>query len=397
MSTVNFAESPTETQSGTRNEMRRVKVRCTEAGQQYDVKVGAGLLARAGVEVRQVLRRQTRRIFVVSNRKVFGLYGERLVESLRAENYEIASWLIGEGERSKSLRTLARTLAALAASGLERSDAIVALGGGVVGDLAGLAAALYLRGIAFINVPTTLLAQIDASVGGKTAVNLPPAGKNLVGAFHQPRLVLADTETLATLPPREMTAGWCEAIKHGAIGDRELFDETCRYLAEHPTSEPLEISARLNRLIAAQISFKASIVEGDERENIDDTSPRSRRVLNFGHTIAHALEAATGFRQFRHGEAVGYGMLAAGEISARLGLFDVDELNLLRRAVSLAGTLPPAKDVNRSAVLKAVAGDKKSVDDSVRWILLEKLGNARIVDGREIPARLLREALRAAL
>lgn len=394
MSTANFTQSPTETSP--ENRVRDVQVRCKKQNQAYGIKVGAGLLTRAGVEVREILPRQTRRIFVVSNRKVFGLYGERLIKSLRAEDYKTVSWLIGEGERSKSLRTLSRTLAALAASGLERSDAIVALGGGVVGDLAALAASLYLRSIAFVNVPTTLLAQVDASVGGKTAVNLP-TGKNLVGTFHQPRLVLIDTETLSTLPAREITAGWCEAVKQGAVGDRKLFDETCRFLSEQTMDKSLETSERLNQLIASQVAFKASIVEGDEREDIKNASSSSRRILNFGHTIAHALEATTNFRRFRHGEAVGYGMLAAGEISARLELLDVDDLKLLRRAVSLTGRLPPAKDLNQSDVLKAVAGDKKSVDNSVQWILLEQIGKARIVDGREIPARVLRDALRAAL
>lgn len=394
MSTVNLLPSPDKILS--ENEVHDVRVRCNEQNHAYSVKVGAGLLAQSGGEIRQILPRQARRIFVVSNRKVFHLYGERLVESLRAENFKVAIWLIGDGERFKSFRTLERTLRALAESGLERTDAIVALGGGVVGDLAGFAASLYLRGIAFINVPTTLLAQVDASVGGKTAINLP-TGKNLVGTFYQPRLVLIDTETLSTLPAREITAGWCEAVKQGAVGDRKLFDETCLFLSEQPTNKSLEISARLNRLIAAQVAFKASIVEGDEREDIGDASRRSRRVLNFGHTIAHALEAVTAFRRFRHGEAVGYGMLAAGEISASLGLLDASELKLLRRGVSLAGTLPPAKDLEQAAVLKALAGDKKSVDGSIQWILLERLGKARIVGGQKIPVPTLCAAIQAAL
>src|SRR5207253_9358691 len=192
-----------------------------------------------------------------------------------------------------------QALAFLAEAGLERNGAVVALGGGVVGDLAGFAAATYLRGIAFVQVPTTLLAQIDASVGGKTGVNLP-AGKNLVGAFHQPSLVLIDTETLRTLPRRELTSGWCEAVKQGAAGSRKLFDQTCNFLRSSSTdfslcfkdekSQTKVCPASLNKLIAAHCRFKASIVIRDEREEVTRTDRRSRRILNFGHTTAHALE-----------------------------------------------------------------------------------------------------------
>lgn len=376
--------------------LRQVRVKTAERGQEYDVKVGSGLLARVGSEARQILIANARRIFVVSNRKVFGLYGEQLVKNLGREDFQVRHFLIGEGERFKSVRTLERALHALAGSGLERSDAILALGGGVVGDLAGLAASLYLRGIAFVNVPTTLLAQVDASVGGKTAVNLP-TGKNLVVAFYQPGLVLIDTETLSTLPPRELTAGWCEAIKQGAVGSREIFDEICDYLAFEPTIKPLESSAQLNQIIASQVAFKARIVEGDEREAVENDTSRSRRILNFGHTVGHALEAVTRFRRFRHGEAVGYGMLAAAEISASLNLLDSADVKILRRAVSLAGTLPPAQDVEKSGTLKAITGDKKSVGGSIQWILLERIGKARVVDGREISADIINRALESVI
>src|SRR5439155_13101588 len=195
---------------------------------------------------------------------------------------------------------------------------------GVVGDLAGFAAATYLRGIAFVQVPTTLLAQIDASVGGKTGVNLP-AGKNLVGAFHQPHLVVIDIQTLRTLPQRELTAGWCEAVKQGAVGSRRLFDQTDRLLSSNGTDfslcfEKEESQTEVCDAIAAHCSFKAAIVAGDEREDIGRTDRRSRRILNFGHTTAHALEKLTGYRRFRHGEAVGYGILVAGEISKNVGI-----------------------------------------------------------------------------
>jgi 3-dehydroquinate synthase len=271
---------------------------------------------------------------------------------------------------------------------------VVALGGGVVGDLAGLASSLYLRGLAFLQVPTTLLAQIDASVGGKTAVNLE-AGKNLAGTFQQPLAVLIDTRTLASLPRRELTAGWCEAVKQGAAGSRPLFDKTCRFLRREREKTPS--AAQLEELIAAQCAFKARVVMGDEREALARTDHLSRRILNFGHTTAHALEAVTRYRRFRHGEAVGYGMIVAGEVSVGLGLLDPSELELLRAAVRWCGQLPRADDLDQDMILSALAHDKKSTGGHVKWVLLERLGRARIVDEREIPPRLLRASLRAAL
>jgi len=303
---------------------------------------------------------------------------------------------MGEGERFKTLRTAERALSFLSEAKLERSDAVVALGGGVVGDLAGFAAAVYLRGVAFVQVPTTLLAQFDSSVGGKTGVNTS-AGKNLVGAFHQPRAVLVDTRTLRTLPRRELTAGWCEAIKQGAVGDRRLFERTRRFLAGGAAAEGVERERELAGIVAAQCAFKARIVAGDERESVSRTDARSRRVLNFGHTVGHALEAVTAYRRFRHGEAVGYGMLAASEISVRLGLLGAGELECLRGALRLAGRLPRAGDLDPAAIASAVGGDKKSVGGQVQWVLLEGLGRARIVDGREVPRRVVVESIRASL
>jgi 3-dehydroquinate synthase len=272
----------------------------------------------------------------------------------------------------------------------------VALGGGVVGDLAGFAAATYLRGVAFLQVPTTLLAQVDASVGGKTGINTE-AGKNLIGAFHHPRLVLIDTETLRTLPARELTAGWCESIKQGAVSDDHLFHRTYNYLQRRDETAWRERPKSLERLIASQVAFKASIVRGDEREDVSRTDPSSRRVLNFGHTTAHALEAVTNYRRFRHGEAVGYGMLVAGEISARLGLLGCSELELLRDAVRLCGRLPRADDLEEEKILNSLAYDKKSVGGRLKWVLLERIGRARIVDGGEIKRSVLRASLRAGL
>jgi 3-dehydroquinate synthase len=278
----------------------------------------------------------------------------------------------------------------------------------VVGDVAGFAAALYLRGVAFVQAPTTLLAQIDSSVGGKTGVNTS-AGKNLVGAFHQPSAVVVDTATLTTLPRRELTAGWCEAVKQGAVGDRRLFERTKRFLtaeARRASNRPAGAGVtesdaardeELAHLIAAQCAFKARVVAGDERESPGRNDARSRKILNFGHTVGHALEAVTSYRRFRHGEAVGYGCLAAAEISKRLGLLDPSELESLREAVALAGRLPRAADLDPETIGRALRKDKKAVGGSVRWVLLEGLGRARVVDGREVPARIVLASVRSAI
>ena len=378
-----------------------VNVRMPAREQGYEIKIGAGLLSTLGNEVRTVLGKETQRIAVISNDRVFALFGQRVLKSLRADDFTMSHWLMKEGEQHKTFRSLESAMRFLSKSKLERSDAIIALGGGVVGDLAGFAAATYLRGIAFIQVPTTLLAQIDSSVGGKTGINLPD-GKNRVGAFHQPRLVLIDTETLRTLPPRELTSGQCEMVKQGAVGGRKLFDQTVGLLRKCGTDFSLCLTKGKSQTevcatIASHCRFKASITAGDERENINRNDRRSRRILNFGHTTAHALEAVTNYRRFRHGEAVGYGMLVAGEISKSLGMLPSGELELLREAVARCGPLPLADDLSIAELTRAMTGDKKAVAGSVKWILLERIGRARIVDGQNIDPRVLRSALQSGL
>ena len=315
-----------------------------------------------------------------------------MAKSLRAGGFIVIPWSIGDGERFKSIETVDKVLRFFSESGLERSDGVVALGGGVVGDVAGFAAAIYLRGIPFIQIPTTLLAQVDSSVGGKTGVNLD-SGKNLVGSFHQPAAVISDIETLKTLPARELVAGWCECVKQGAVSSRKLFEETTEFLQTSRTQDVLN-SSRLEELIASHCSFKASIVAADLREDPDRSDRRSRRILNFGHTIAHALEAVTAYRRFRHGEAVGQGMLVAGELSKNLGLLDQTELELLTRAVRLCGPLPSARDLDERAVVSAIAHDKKRTAGRVQWVLLQRIGRPRIVDGKEISSTLLRKSVR---
>lgn len=373
--------------------MRRLQVRTRARPHEYDIRIGTGILSEVGQIVRQCLGNQSRQVVTVSNKKVFALYGSALTKSLRASGFTVRPWLIGDGERYKSIATVEKLLLFLKQIGLERNDAVVSLGGGVVGDVTGFAAAVYLRGIRFIQVPTTLLAQVDSSVGGKTGVNFS-GGKNLVGSFYQPAAVVADIETLRTLPPRELTAGWCECVKQGAVSSRRLFNETANFLRANDARKP-SVSAQLEQLIAAHCSFKSSIVRADEREDSNRSDSRSRRILNFGHTIAHALESVTHYRRFRHGEAVGLGVLVAGELSKNLGLLEQTELELLKEAVRLCGPLPQARDLDERELIKATGHDKKVTAGRVQWVLLERIGRPRIVDGKEISPTLLRESLRA--
>jgi len=375
--------------------LHRLQVHTKAREHKYDIRIGRGLLPAAGAEVRRAFGKQARRAVVVSNRKVFDLYGPTLIRSIEAAGLAALQWLIGDGERFKSMRTVEGTIRFLSENGLERNDGVVALGGGIVGDVAGFAAATYLRGIPFFQLPTTLLAQIDSSVGGKTGVNLA-AGKNLLGAFHQPVGVIIDVETLNTLPPRELVAGWCESVKQGAVGSPQLFRQTIVFL-RRLNAEGSFRSSQLEDLIAAHCAFKASIVAEDEREDSARRDPRSRRILNFGHTIAHALEAVTGYRRFRHGEAVGYGMMVAGQLSKHLGLLPSAELELLLEGVRLCGPLPSAKNLDAGVIAAAIRRDKKSVRGNVQWVLLKKIGQPVIVDGKEISARLVRQSLKTTL
>ena len=318
------------------------------------------------------------------------------MRSLKRAGFKTTDWLMPEGERYKSFAILEKTVKFLSENRFERNDVVLALGGGVVGDLAGFAAAIYLRGIPVVQVPTTLLAQIDSSVGGKTG-SICPAGKNLVGAFHQPAAVFIDTETLMSLPPRELVSGFCEMVKQSLIADRPLFNLTVNCLQEVSKNRDFLLTSQFEELIAANCAFKASIVANDERESTARTDTKSRRILNFGHTTAHALEAITNYRVFRHGEAVGYGMLVAGELSRNLGLLDSRDLESLRRAVSLCGPLPRADTLDINQIIRALQHDKKKVGGQINWVLLEGVGSPKIVDGGLVSAKSLRLALRAGL
>ena len=360
------------------------------------ISIGRGLRREVGNAISKSNFFKPRRVLVISNNRVFNLFGKDVISSLRDQGVQVFEWLMPEGEKFKSFRVLEQAVMFLGNNGFERNDLVLALGGGVVGDLAGFTAAIYLRGVPIIQVPTTLLAQIDSSVGGKTGINLP-MGKNMVGAFHQPPLVVIDTETLSTLPKRELVAGFCEMVKQSLIASQRLFDSTTSLLREMKNDKSILQSAEFEDLISAHCGFKAAIVANDEREASGRSDAKSRRILNFGHTTAHALEAVTNYRVFRHGEAVGYGMLVAGEISKNLGLLRQEKLELLREAVQLCGPLPKAADLDLNEIIRSLQHDKKSVRGEINWVMLEDIGQPKIVPGSLISAKLLRLSLRAGL
>ena len=377
-----------------------VKVNLNRNSHQYKISVGNDLLQNCGVWAKSSLPETAKKIAIISNRKVFSLFGEMVVERLANEGFAVTVWQMGDGERYKSLCSFEKALAFFSTNKLKRSDAVIALGGGVVGDLTGFAAASYLRGIAFLQIPTTLLSMIDSSVGGKTGVN-SAFGKNLIGAFHQPHGVLIDVNTLKSLPRRELTAGFCEAVKQGAIASEQLFNQTQTFLENYSPNNfkshfvNQHFSIDLQRLIAAQVAFKAEIVRGDEQENASRTDSRSRKILNFGHTVAHALEKITDYKYFKHGEAVGYGILAAAEISKNIGILDKDSLQLLNDVIRLVGKLPSTKNIEINKVIEAFIFDKKNLGESLQWILLEKIGQPKILSNKDIPPSIIKQSIKA--
>ncbi|KXJ99388.1 MAG: 3-dehydroquinate synthase [Acidobacteria bacterium OLB17] len=277
------------------------------------ISIGQGGLDEVGAFARERLGGTAKRAFIISNKKVFGLYGKRAEASLRRAKFATSFALCGDGERYKTLRSAEKMLAAMAAAGIERTDAVISLGGGIVGDLGGFAASIYLRGIRHIQVPTTLLAMVDSSVGGKTGVNAA-FGKNTIGVFHPAAGVLADVDCLRTLPEREFVAGGCEMVKHAAIGGKKLLGRTLDYFSDRDSPGS---ALKLADLVRDNIAFKAKVVDQDPFEDAARTDGRSRKILNFGHTLAHSLEKVTNYRYFRHGEAVGYGILYAAELSKK--------------------------------------------------------------------------------
>jgi 3-dehydroquinate synthase len=349
----------------------------------YDVQIAAGLLDELGPRARTALSLNARQAVVISNPTVDSEYGDRVSGSLARADFRIHRFSIGDGERYKSLRSAETLFEFLIERRLERSDVIVALGGGVVGDLAGFVAATFLRGIRLIQVPTTLLAQIDSSVGGKTGVN-HRLGKNLIGAFHQPSLVAIDPDVLRTLPPRQLQAGLYEALKYGVISDRRLFFRVARNVEALKKLD----SAQLEHLIARCCSIKASVVRADEREG------GLRRILNFGHTVGHALEAVSHYRRFLHGEAVGLGMRAASLIAERLELLASGDREMIEAAIDGIGRRPTANTLALDDIMSAMHRDKKVEAGRTAFVLPVEIG--KVVIRTNVPPQVVKAALKRA-
>ncbi len=325
----------------------------------YPILIGAGLLSCP--EAFEALA--ARDVLIVSNTTVGPLYLRAVLQGLSGRRTQEV--ILPDGEVHKTLGNLARVLDVLIANRFARDCAVLALGGGVVGDLAGFAAACYQRGVAFVQAPTTLLAQVDSAVGGKTGVN-HPGGKNLIGAFHQPQLVVSDTSTLTTLPARELRAGIAEVIKYGLICDAELF----AWLELHMEALLAKDPAALAYVIRRSCEIKAAVVGRDEREQGE------RALLNLGHTFGHAAEAATGYRQWLHGEAVGAGLVIAAAMSRELGLLTPADAERVRRLVERAGLPVSVAPVSAAAMLEHMRIDKKVLAGRLRLVLLRRIGTA---------------------
>lgn len=334
----------------------------------YQVVIESGLIERAGARLREIYSAaHSPGIFVITVPPVRRRWEKKLMNALTSAGFAARLVEMPDGERHKKLATVELLAEKLAKLGADRGGVIVAFGGGVVGDVAGLLASLYMRGLDVVQVPTTVLAQADASIGGKTGVNLR-AGKNLLGTFHQPRLVLIDPGVLSTLPEREFSAGFFEIVKCGVIGKPELFHRLEEVQGKQLRSDP----EMLQWAIAEAVKLKAEIVSADEREG------GVRRVLNFGHTIGHALEAESGYRRFLHGEAVAWGMIAAAQIAAEIGRCGRETADRIReRTLSLA-PLPTVNARSRD-ILRLLQSDKKTRNGIVHFVLPREIGKVEIV------------------
>ena len=344
----------------------------------YPIRIGRGLLGSPGLLDDYVPGKQA---FIVTNEAVRDRYLDALLSSL-PPSVSADCTCIGDGEAFKTLDTYAALMEQLIAGGHNRTTAIIGLGGGVIGDVAGFVAATYQRGVAFIQVPTTLLALVDSSVGGKTAVN-HSRGKNLIGAFYQPRCVIADIGTLQTLPPRELRAGIAEVIKYGVIYDADFFHwlggNLERLLA-------LDADALIHA-VAESCRIKAAVVQADERET------GLRAILNFGHTFGHALEALTGYEQLLHGEAVAIGMVMAADLSSRWGKLPRDDARRIKDLIARAGLPVTPPPVAADAMLETMGMDKKVVDGRIRLVLTDGIGSAALTD--QAPEDAIRTTLEA--
>jgi 3-dehydroquinate synthase len=355
--------------------MLRLRVELGERS--YPIHIGSDLLGQLGEAVAHL---KPTRCLLVTNSTVVAPYARRAEPSIAAVA-PVARCVLPDGEAHKTWPAVAQVIDALVAQQADRRSLVVALGGGVVGDIAGFAAAIYMRGIRFVQVPTTLLAQVDSSVGGKTGINWP-SGKNLVGAFHQPSLVVADTDTLRTLPPREVSAGLAEIIKHGLLADADYFAAVAKTL---PALRALDGDA-LVPVIARSCEIKAAVVGRDEREGGE------RALLNLGHTFGHAIEALTGFGTWLHGEAVGCGLCLAAHLSHRLDLLPAAEVGRIEAAVRAAGLPTRIEGLSLDGALAAMRGDKKAEGGQVKFIVLERIGRAA---QRTVPEEAVAATLRA--
>ena len=332
----------------------------------YRIVVASGALQSVGERLREL--RLGSRAALVSDGAIMRLYGKTVVASLESAGFTVTTIDVPEGEAAKTLAVAEHCWDRLLTAGLDRTSTVLALGGGAVGDVAGFAAATYMRGINFIQLPTTVLAQVDASIGGKTAID-HPLGKNMIGAFHQPRLVVVDPAVARTLPEREFRSGLAEIVKHGIVLDADYFAELERDLAP--------LAARdlgvLERIIGGSCRLKASVVERDERE------AELRHVLNYGHTIGHALEAATGYTRYAHGEAVSLGIVAEARLARRLGIADDETTTRQERMLETLGLPVRAPSIDVEPIVSAMARDKKAKDGRVPFVLAPRIGAFRIV------------------
>jgi len=343
----------------------------------YPIHVGADILGDAKLYAPHL---QGRQVAIVTNAVVAPLYLERLRGALAVCGASTVDILVEDGEKAKRWETLDAVVAAMLEARCDRRSVVVALGGGVIGDLAGFAAAIYQRGISFIQVPTTLLAQVDSSVGGKTGIN-HALGKNMIGAFHQPRAVIADVGALATLPPRELRAGLAEVIKHGLVLDATFFE----WLETHMERLLGGDAAALTHAVLRSCELKAGVVAADERE------AGLRAMLNFGHTFGHAIEAGVGYGSWLHGEAVAAGMVMATELSARCGTLDGSVVARLRALLARAGLPVEGPELSPERYLDLMTIDKKATAGRIRFVTLDGIGRAALRDDLD------QEAVRAAI
>ena len=343
--------------------MQTIRVETPSA--KYNVVVGSGLIGSLAPRIERVAGRLPRRVFVLTSAAIWGLWGEAFVSSF-AETPIVL--FLEPGEKHKTLASVEKLLRQMARAGGDRGSLLIAFGGGIVGDVGGFLASIFMRGIPYVQVPTTFLAQVDSSVGGKTGVNLPE-GKNLVGSFYHPLAVFADMDALGTLPERELRAGLMESVKAGIIRDRALV----RFMEEHAREVLKRDPKALEKVIAASIRMKAGVVHLDERES------GLRMTLNFGHTVGHALEQATGYKTLLHGEAVGWGMVAALFVARQRGTISRSQFDRLENLIALYGPLPALK-LRVSKVVAATGGDKKNVGGVRRFVLPVGIGDAGVVE-----------------